>query len=146
MGEKSDSPAVNSEQNEIFRALERSRKEARLWKNKYDAAMSGKNKGESAPNQENQAQSQPQVSQITPESTKQHSFKAWQAACTNCGEKNPDFKPETKCVNCNTITGAIEVAKKMDFCPGCGEKLRFAPTSKEAEAKFEVMFPNRGPT
>ena len=139
MSKESDSTSKSSEQNEMFRALTRAQREARLWKNKYQAAASGKKPDESATNQEIEATNQPIVSEKPAESTKGHTWKAWQAACTDCGEKNPDYKPETKCDNCGGTLGTVEVAKKLDFCPHCAQKAKFVPLTAEAREKIRAM-------
>lgn len=43
------------------------------------------------------------------------------AHCTDCGEKNPDFKDETECSNCKHQLGAIATIKQVKHCPGCGK-------------------------
>lgn len=54
------------------------------------------------------------------EDGKPHFIGAWQKHCPTCGDKNPDFKDETKCDDCGMHLGAKEVAEKLKACPNCG--------------------------
>ena len=54
------------------------------------------------------------------EEGKPHYIGAWQQYCPTCGDKNPDFKDETKCKDCGTHLGAVEIAEKLKACPNCG--------------------------
>lgn len=139
MTEKGDSSPGQSEQNEIFRALERSRKEARLWKNRYENVVSGKKQDESATNRAPPVINQPDISDKAPKSDHDGRLKPWQAACATCGEKNPEYKPETACDNCTGTLGTVEVAKKLDFCPHCGQKAKFRALTAEAKQKVAEM-------
>jgi hypothetical protein len=144
MSKTDDSKPVESQTSQLYKDLKRAEKEKRLWKNKYQAEVSGKKQVDSAANQVVAPQNQGQISPEPVKSTKEHTWKPWQAVCVECGEKNPEFKPETKCANCGTMTGAVEVAKKMDYCPECGTRLKFTAASKEGKQKIEEMFPERG--
>jgi hypothetical protein len=49
-----------------------------------------------------------------------HYIGSWQQYCPTCGDRNPDFKDETKCDGCGVHLGAREVAEKLKACPNCG--------------------------
>lgn len=87
-----------------------------------------------------QKQEQPPKVQEEPKKpAHEETLKPWQYSCPTCGEKNPDYKPETKCANCSGPLGSVEVAKKLDFCPHCGEKSKFVPLTEEAKQKVAAM-------
>lgn len=51
-----------------------------------------------------------------------HFVGPWQQYCADCGDKNPDFKDETKCTACGMHLGSKDAAPKLKACPNCGGK------------------------
>jgi hypothetical protein len=51
---------------------------------------------------------------------KAHFVPAWDAYCAQCGEPNPDFKPEVRCKSCGRVLGSRQIAEKLKACPTCG--------------------------
>lgn len=139
MVDSSEKAAVVSEQNEMFRAIQKKDKEIRLLKNRLKALESGKKPVESAPNQEIQASSQ---ANISPEVVKSdHNFRPWQRYCTvkGCGEENKEFKDETRCVGCGMHTGSLDVALTLEKCPSCGVSKKVEIISAEAKKRYQEM-------
>lgn len=134
-----------SEQGQLYVDLKKAQKQINLLKNQLKAAQSGEKSVKSATNQATEPTNQAQIEVPAVKSDHDGRLKPWQAGCTTCGEKNPEYRAETKCVACNGTTGAVEVAKKLDFCPHCNVKLKFAAVSEEGKRKIAEMFPTRGP-
>lgn len=139
MSEESKKEPKLTTEGQLYVDLKKANKTINLLKNRIKSLESPVKAVESATIQEKGSSNQGQIGESGDKSTKDHTFKPWQAACSTCGEKNPEFKDETKCADCGQKWGSVETARKMDYCPGCAAKTKFAFVSKEARQKFEEM-------
>lgn len=90
-----------------------------------------------------------------------HTVKDWEPECRDCGEQNPNFKPEVECKSCGREMGSIVTARELgETCPHCSkvgarvkQGVKFLACSNckepiastEKEAKKVDHCPNCGP-
>jgi hypothetical protein len=134
-----DKALQDSRPEEMYSDLKRTKKEAQMWKNKFEALSKSGGKGEvSAVPDTKSGNNQPIA---PPNEAPAHSFKFFQQYCTDCGEKNPEFKDETACKGCGMHLGAVEAAMRMKACPSCGAKDLKALSPEALEKARAVVAP-----